>query len=241
MTQTLLRYHHQMKVETSYQMSRIRFSIGPKHDLKLHRSSPKQEMELHALLYPGIAISWHLSANATPELCPQSFNNYLNCRAMFPLPGRPVIRREMDLAPSIHELEMWARSTGIRPGPLIPSSTDRERVLRLFYTYRNLNGNDLTDLPCIDLIVHRVKLLPGTKPISVKSHKKWPAHIEWWLQKLIDDGVKGGIYEHTITANGHLSEWNSRAVLVDKVPNPKPVDEPRLTFAYHQVKKQFLV
>lgn len=28
---------------------------------------------------------------------------------------------------------------------------------------------------------------------------------------------------------------NARAVLVDKVPDPKPTDEPRLTFAYHQV------
>lgn len=89
--------------------------------------------------------------------------------------------------------------------------------------------------------MHRVKLLPGTKPVSVKSQKRWPAHTEWWLQKLIDDGIKGGIYEHTITANGRLSEWNSRAVLVDKIPNPTPVDEPRLTFAYHQVKSSYLV
>lgn len=51
----------------------------------------------------------------------------------------------------------------------------------------------------------------------------------------MNDGIQGGIYEHTITANGRLSAWNAQAVLVDKVPNPKPTDEPRLTFAYHQV------
>lgn len=51
----------------------------------------------------------------------------------------------------------------------------------------------------------------------------------------MSDGIEGGIYEHTITANGRLSEWNSRAVHVDKVEDPKPTDEPRLTFAYHMV------
>lgn len=133
-------------------------------------------MELHTLLHPGIAISSHVSANATTELCQQTSNDHLNRCAMFPLPSRPVIRRKMDLAPSIHQLEMWAGSTGVRPGPLISSPTDRERVLRLFYTYRDLNGNNLMDLPCTDLIVHRVKLLPSTKPVSVKSQKRWPAH-----------------------------------------------------------------
>ena len=54
----------------------------------------------------------------------------------------------------------------------------------------------------------------------------------------MSDGIEGGIYEHTITANGRLSEWNSWAVLVDKVEDPKPTDEPRLTFAYHMVHEQ---
>ncbi len=39
----------------------------------------------------------------------------------------------------------------------------------------------------------------------------------------------------TQPANGMLSQWGARAVLVDKVENPKPTDEPRLTFDYSRV------
>lgn len=144
-------------------------------------------------------MSSYVSAGPTTQSSHQCFNDHTQYRTTFPFPTRSVIRREMDLAPSIQELEEWAQLTGVKPGPLIPSPADRERVLRLFYTYRDLNGNNLTDLLCTDLIVHRVKLLPGINPVSVKAQKRWPAHTEWWLQKLIDDGIKGRIYEHTIT------------------------------------------
>lgn len=133
------------------------------------------------------------------------------------------------------QLEQWAKSVEIKLGPLIPDFASCLKVLQLLYTYRHLNCNDLTDLPCIDLIVHCVCLKAGTKPASVRSQKRWPAHTEWWLRKLVSDGIQGGIYEHTVTANGRLSEWNARAVLVDKVPDLLPKDKPRLTFDYHQV------
>lgn len=50
-------------------------------------------------------------------------------------------------------------------------------------------------------------------------------------------GVEGGIYEPTLTTSEYLSPWNAKAVLVDKVENPKPTDEPRLTFDYSHVKE----
>lgn len=68
----------------------------------------------------------------------------------------------------MEELERWAKGVGLRLGPIVPTAKEKEDVLRLLYTYRDLNGGDLTDLPCTDLIVHRVKLLPGTRPVSVK-------------------------------------------------------------------------
>lgn len=135
----------------------------------------------------------------------------------------------------MNQLEQWAKSVEIKLGPLIPNVASRLKVLQLLYTYRHLNENDLTDLPCTDLIVHRVCLKKGIKPASVRSQKRWPAHTEWWLRKLVSDGIQGGIYEHTVTANRILSAWNARVVLVDKVPNPLPTDKPRLTFDYHQL------
>ena len=39
----------------------------------------------------------------------------------------------------------------------------------------------------------------------------------------------------TEPANERLSEWNARAVMVDKVDNPGPTDEPRMTFDYSRV------
>lgn len=79
----------------------------------------------------------------------------------------------------MNQLEQWAKSVEIKLGPLIPNVASRLKVLQLLYTYRHLNGNDLTDLPCTDLIVHRVCLKKGTKPASVRSQKRWPTHTEW--------------------------------------------------------------
>ena len=37
--------------------------------------------------------------------------------------------------------------------------------------------------------------------------------------------------------NGRLSAWNTKAVLVNKLKNPKSLNEPRLTFNYIHIKK----
>ena len=128
-------------------------------------------------------------------------------------------------------LEEWVRRLGLEKvlGPLIPTEADRMRVLRLVYQYKHLNGEDLSNLPCTDLITHRVRITAGAKPFAALSQKRWPAHTEWWMRKLVQDGLLGGVYELTEPANGRLSKWNARAVMVDKVENPKPEDEPRMT------------
>ena len=55
------------------------------------------------------------------------------------------------------------------------------------------------------------------------------------MRKLVQDGLRGGIYELTEPANGRLCLWNARAVMVDKVEDPRPTDEPRMTFDYSRV------
>ena len=155
-----------------------------------------------------------------------------------PYPSRPILRPSIqhDIPTTI--LEEWASTVGLVLGPLISTEADRHKVLCLFYHYRHLNGTDLTDLPCTDLITHRVRIKSGTKPSSITTQKRWPAHTEWWLRKIISDGMQGGVYQLTEPANGRLSLWNARAVIVDKVENPTPQDEPRVTLDYSRVNEE---
>jgi hypothetical protein len=121
---------------------------------------------------------------------------------------------------------------------LVPFKEARHKALCLLYHYRHLDGIDLTDLPLTDLITHRVTLKPGTKPANNSKQRRWPAHTEWWMRKIVTDGIKGGVYELVEPANGWLSPWNARAVIVDKVENPTPQDEPRVTFDYFRVHEE---
>jgi len=57
---------------------------------------------------------------------------------------------------------------------------------------------------------------------------------------LVQDGLFGGVYELIEPANGRLSLWNVRAVIVDKVENPTPSNEPRMTFDYSRIYEDFL-
>ncbi|KAI0995725.1 hypothetical protein K3495_g12453 [Podosphaera aphanis] len=57
------------------------------------------------------------------------------------------------------------------------------------------------------------------------------------MRRIISDGLKCGLYESTIKANGKLSNWNAMAQLVDKSDDPGEWDEPRLTFNYQNVKE----
>lgn len=145
------------------------------------------------------------------------------------LPARRIIRRTIAHHPPPEELEKWATEVGILLGSLVPSYEARIKVLQLLHQYKHLNGNDLTDLPCSDIITHHVRIKPGAKPASAARQKRWPAHTEWWLRKLVQDGLEGDVYESTAVI-GRLSQWNARAVLVDKVENPQLTDEPRLMF-----------
>ena len=120
-------------------------------------------------------------------------------------------------------------------GPLIPSEADKLRVLQLLSHYRHLNKKDLSDLPCTDLITHRVRIAPGTKPFAVRHQIRWPPHTEGWMKKLTWQGLEGGVYELTEAANGRLSEWNAQPIMVNKVGNPTPEDEPRMTIDYSRV------
>ncbi|POS82123.1 hypothetical protein EPUL_005556, partial [Erysiphe pulchra] len=92
---------------------------------------------------------------------------------------------------------------------------------RLLFTYSDLNGVELEELVPTDLYVHR----------------RWPPGKEFWLQKILNEGLACGMYERTMSANGKLSDWNFQAIIVDKSENPGPWDEPIITFNYQNVKE----
>ena len=158
-----------------------------------------------------------------------------------PFPSRRPERPVLGSHPPDDVLEDWVQQQDLEQvlGPLIPSQTDRLAVLRLLYQYKHLNGEGFENLPCTDLITHRVSITLGTKPFAARFQKRWPPTTEWWMRKLVQDGLLGGVYELTEPANGRLSQWNARAVMVDKSDNPKPSDEPRMTFDYSRVHEDF--
>ena len=93
-------------------------------------------------------------------------------------PSRRIIRGSLPQHPSSQEWEAWAKQLGLEPvlGPMITTAEQRLQVLRLLHQYRHRNREDLRDLPSTDLITHRVKIAPATKPHSCRSQKRWPIH-----------------------------------------------------------------
>ena len=206
----------------SFQILRMRsFLSGPKHDLKLPGSTKERIEARHARVVsqPGYSLLCGSTELIGPRLA---------------LPNRPVRRDPVSDFPSFEEMEACIQDLKVQIGPLVPSEEARRSVIRLLYQYKHLNSIDLADLPATDLIIHRVKLVPGTRPYSVKQ-KRWPRHMEWWLRKLVQDGIRGGVYERTDLRDGRMSAWNARAVLVDKVENSTPQDETRMTYDYSHV------
>jgi hypothetical protein len=114
-------------------------------------------------------------------------------------------------------------------GILVPNERELDRVKRLLYTYK-----ELKHIPPTDLYEHRVRLRPGTKPYAVKAQRRWPPEKEFWLKKIIQEGLTFGICERTLIANEELSDWNAVAVLVDKQGKGDPY---RATFNYCYVRE----
>lgn len=134
--------------------------------------------------------------------------NSMALQASFPVQRRPerhILSMNSDNFPSHVGLLEWAAELKIQLGTLIPIKEDELRVLQLLYSYRHLNSIDLDSLPATDLIVHSARLTPGTKPSSEGAQFCLAPTKEWWLWKLVQDSIAGGIYERTQHTNGRLS------------------------------------
>ena len=117
------------------------------------------------------------------------------------------------------------------------SAVKNNHKINVFHILMTLNDIDLAHHTTTDLVEHHIHLAPNTKPFSVAKQRRLAPIKEHWLQKIVQQGMEAGIHERTVVANGCLSRWNARAVVVDKVENPIPEDEPRLAFDYSNVKE----
>jgi hypothetical protein len=114
----------------------------------------------------------------------------------------------------------------------------KHKILCLFYHYRHLNNIDFTNLSLTDLITHRVTLKSDTKSANNEKQRRWSAHIEWWMQKIVTDDIKDDVYEIIESANEWLLSWNARAVIVNKIENSTSQNESRVTFDYSKIHEE---
>jgi hypothetical protein len=110
----------------------------------------------------------------------------------------------MDMTFSAQELQDWADKKEIKPTDRRPGESEKMDVLRLLYTYKDPSATDLRDLPATELIQHRVLPREDTKPHNTKN-RQFTHDKEWWIRKIVQEGMECGKYEKTATANGRLS------------------------------------
>jgi hypothetical protein len=152
----------------------------------------------------------------------------------FPTKRRPF-RRPLS-TDSDEVVEAWFASCGAKIGDacspeLVP------KFKRLLYTYRHINAVELEDITPTDLYIHRVRLKEGTKPWRAKHKKKYTPRQQYWLNRIIQEGVQAGMYERTIHGiHGKLSNWAANPNLVEK-PRTGPNGPMRLTFDYSYVEE----
>ena len=173
---------------------------------KLTAVSKKNE-KFHACVNkPGISINiFNVSGLITGLFQKKSKPKKIHLVQRHHLPKKRIIKRPFASHPSIENFEKWAESLKLF-GNLkfhIPTKTNRITVLQLFYEYKHFNGTDFTKLPCTDFIVYRIRFSANTKPRSIFKQKRRFIYIEWWLRKLVQNGIDGNIYEFT-TVNGRL-------------------------------------
>lgn len=164
-----------------------------------------------------------------------SLENRKSVDQLYPTTRRPI-RRELSCE-SEDLIERWFDNSKIKIGPMCPDSL-LLRVKRLLYTYRDLNAVEISDVTLTDIFVHRVRLVPGTKPYKARTRKRWTPNEQYWIDKTVSEGLKCGLFERTVEANGKFSDWNA---------NPRPAEKsgasgpnPELCFAvdYSHIEEQ---
>lgn len=154
--------------------------------------------------------------------------------------NRMMKRLSINTHVAFNVLKKWVEIAKLKLDSLISLKETKHKVLCLLYYYKHLDEKDLKNLLCTNLIIHRVWIVKETKSTLNLTQKRWSAHSEWWLRKIIQNDIKENIYELTELINERLFRWNVKAVIVDKVANFTLKNELRITFNYFRVTKNLL-
>ena len=139
---------------------------------------------------------------------------------------------------SIKMLKDWIAFVELILNSFIFNETNKHKMLCLFYRYRHFNDIDLTNLSCIDLFIHKVRIKFDIKSINIIIQKRWSIHIEWWLRKIITNDMKKKFYELIESTNDRLSRWNVKAVIMNKIENSTSENKFRMIFDYSRVNEK---
>lgn len=181
------------------------------------------------------------SSGGMPGVVPLTKDNWpgpiAETPSSFPFPtARRVYRREADWSIPLSDVTSWFGSCGVILGPLVFSSMVEE-ITRTFHAHRDLNASSVADIPATDLYVHVPRLKDGVKPWARSPRKRWSEPQKYWLNRLVQEGIKSGMYESTIACNGQMSDWCAEPVLVPKDESNLWAEQ-RLTFNYSHVDEE---
>ncbi|POS81840.1 hypothetical protein EPUL_006710, partial [Erysiphe pulchra] len=154
---------------------------------------------------------------------------------IYPTTRRPH-RRELS-SESEDTVNLWFQNSKIEIGPMCPESLI-PKVKRLLYTYRDLNAVEISDVTPTDIFTHRVRLVPGTKPFRARIRKRWTSNEQFWINKTVSEGLKCGLFERTIEANGKFSDWNANPRPAEKSGTSGPNPELRFAVDYSHIEEQ---
>ncbi|KAI0999205.1 hypothetical protein K3495_g8993 [Podosphaera aphanis] len=83
-----------------------------------------------------------------------------------------------------------------------------------------------------------VRLVPGTKPYKARTRRRWTPNEQYWIDKTVSEGLKCGLFERTIEANGKFSDWNANQWPAEKSGTSGPNSELRFAVDYSHIEEQ---
>lgn len=128
----------------------------------------------------------------------------------YPTARRPIhYHREFDTETAEGIVRKWFATSRVTIGEGACGDIQRERAMRLLYTWRDIFEDDLSKVPVCDLVQHYIPTYPGSRPHKA-SNPIFTLEEVKWMKENLPKMVKAGITTHSD------SPWSSRPKFVPK-------------------------
>ena len=128
------------------------------------------------------------------------------------------VRRQIDKSTPLLNILTWFKTSKLRIGSHLPVP-DRERILRVLYTWKDIFLDDVRQLEETDLVQHSIPTKAGTRPYRAREPLYTPREVGWQLEN-IPKVPKAGIITYT------SSPWSAKSRFVLKHSgNLRPVHQ----------------